>query len=421
MKFSLPAASLARTSFQVMLWQGMRLICLAGWIVVAARTLGAQNYGVFSGIVGIASALAGLVGLGSGMLMYQYSASDRSRFGRYWKQTRVLCALSSPPLALALLLFSSTSTSDSISLIEVALIASSEILTTPYVTNAAFAFSANERLGWAAALPAITAFFRLTAIAMFGALPIDRDLDHYLLLHLVASVCGAAVALIAVKRLLTPQWHPLQVDCNDLYHGVGHAASWTTATSVTTLDKSFVLHAGGDTTAGLYAACYRLASVAAMPLDAMVMSAMPRLFRAHGDNGRVRRLLFAMFVVAGTYSTFIIALLWSSATLLPYLLGFEFANAVPALRWMGFFILAYSLRQIACQALVGRGLKLRKTFIEGGGLLAMSVLCAILVPRYGLTGAIAMIIAAEAAMAIVAWLTLSLSAARSNDGRILPH
>lgn len=365
MKWPLSPGKLVRTSLQVMIWQGVRLVCLAGWIVMAARTLGAQDYGVFSGIAGTASALAGLAGLGSGMLMFQYSASDHAKFSRYWKQTWVLCGLTSLPLAL--LLFPSVLGSASISTIGIALIAASEILAFPFVTNAAFAFSAHERMGWAAALPAISALLRLIAISVFGLLPIDRDLDHYLLLHLLSSLSGAAFALFAVRRLLKPARIPLRIRPSDLRHGAGHAASWTSATAVTTLDKSFVLRAGGDTTAGLYTACYRIAAVAAMPLDAMVMSAMPRLFRAREEGARHGRLVLAMMSAAVGYSAVVALLLWWGAVLLPRLLGPDFAPAVAALRWMGLFILAYSLRQIACHALVGRGFKLRKSMIEAGG------------------------------------------------------
>ncbi len=411
MKWRLPIGSLARTSLQVMVWQGVRLVCLAAWIVVAARGLGAQDYGIFSGIAGTASALAGLVGLGSGMLMYQYSASDASRFSPYWKQTWVLCAFTSLPLAL--LLFPAVLGSASISLTGISLIAASEILAFPYVTNAAFAFAAHERMGWAAALPAASALLRLIAIVAFSVLPIAHSLDHYLFLHLLASLGGAAFALLAVKRLLAPRPQRWQMQPGDLRHGAGHAASWTSTTAVTTFDKSLVLRAGGDTTAGLYAACYRIAAVAAMPLDAMVMSAMPRLFRANQDPERHRRLVLAMTAAAAAYTGIVAALLWWGAALLPHVLGPDFAAAVPDLRWMGLFVLGYSLRQIGCNVLVGRGFKLRKTLIEAMGLLAMALLSAWLIPRYGLTGAIWMVICAEIGMASAAWATLWLSAGKA--------
>lgn len=407
MKWAFPRGSLARTSIQVMVWQGVRLLCLAGWIVIAARTLGAQDYGIFSGVTGTASALGGLVGLGSGMLMYQYSASDPSRFSRYWKQTWVLCIASSLPLAL--LLFPSVLGTGSISAWGIGLIALSEIVAFPFVTNAAFAFSSHERMGWAAALPAINAAFRLIAIVVFSQTLAGQDLNHYLILHLAASLCSSAFSMLAVRRLLKPRPAALQIQGSDLRHGASHAASWTSATAITTLDKAFVLRAGGDTTAGLYAACYRIAAVAAMPLDAMMMSAMPRFFRAHLEGTRHRRLIFTMLAAAAGYTSLVASLLWWGAAFLPDLLGPDFTAAVPALRWMGLFILAYSVRQIACNVLVGRGFRIRKTLIEGGGLIAMAILSAVLIPLHGLKGAVIMLICVESGMAIVAGLTLRLS------------
>jgi hypothetical protein len=150
-----------------MFWQGIRMLCLAAWIIVGARVLGADNYGLFSGTVGTASALAGLVGLGGGMLMYQYAAADRSRFARYWKQCLLLCVISAGPLSLVFYLLSA----GLLSWPALCLIALSEIVAFPFVTNAAFALSANDRMGWSAALPALNALLRLAAICIFSALP----------------------------------------------------------------------------------------------------------------------------------------------------------------------------------------------------------------------------------------------------------
>ncbi len=395
--------SLATTSLQVMLWQGVRLICLAGWVVVAARALGASNYGLFSGVVGTASALAGLVGLGSGMLMYQYAAADRTCFPRYWKQALCLCLATGVPLAVVAILVAGGS---SLPLSSLLMIAAAEVVAFPFITNTAFAFSVHDRLAWSAALPALNAALRLAAIAAFIHLPIRHDLPAYLQLHMLASFMGAGLALTATFIALPRPAAGWQMQRGDLGHGLGHAASWTTAVSVTTLDKSFVLHAGGSATAGLYAACYRIAAVAAMPLDALVMSAMPRLFRAAGVQTQPGRLLSAMVLVAVFYSACVGCALWWGAAFLPWVLGKEFEPAVPALRWMGLFVLAYSLRQIACNALVGRGHKLRKTAVEAFGLMLILAASLLLVPAHGVQGAVWMIGMAELAMALAGWALL---------------
>ncbi|QII30189.1 polysaccharide biosynthesis protein [Stenotrophomonas maltophilia] len=400
--------NLARTSILVMFWQGVRMSCLAAWIILGARVLGATNYGLFSGTVGTASALAGLVGLGGGMLMYQYSTADHTQFPRYWKQSLWLCMLTGVPLSLAFSLL----TAGLLSWPAIGLIALSEIIAFPILTNAAFAFSANDRLGWAAALPALNAAMRLAAICIFGFLPVNHDLTAYLMLHLASSACSAVLALALVRVILHPASASMQVGRSDLLHGTGHAAAWSSAVAVTTLDKSFVLHAGGSEIAGLYAACYRIAAVIAMPLDAMVMSAMPRLFRAQGNPPQHQRLIISMILAATGYGALGGLVLWSAAGVLPSVLGMEFSAAIPGLQWMGLFVIGYSLRQIACHVLIGRGMKMHRFVIEAFGLVMMAVIAAALIPAHGLLGAVWMIIAAEALMAATAWLIVIFSPGR---------
>ncbi|HHA2860538.1 TPA: lipopolysaccharide biosynthesis protein [Stenotrophomonas maltophilia] len=397
--------NLARTSILVMFWQGVRMSCLAAWIILGARVLGATNYGLFSGTIGTASALAGLVGLGGGMLMYQYSIADHTQFPRYWKQSLLLCAVSAVPLSLTFSLLAA----GLMPWPALSLVALSEIIAFPIVTNAAFAFSANDRLGWAAALPALNAAMRLAAICIFGLLPVDHDLTVYLMLHLASSACSAVLALILVRRILRPGPANMQIGRSDLVHGTGHAAAWSSAVAVTTLDKSFVLHAGGSEIAGLYAACYRIAAVIAMPLDAMVMSAMPRLFRAQRVSPQYRHLIVAMILAATGYGMLGSLVLWCAAGLLPSLLGMEFSAAIPGLQWMGLFIIGYSLRQIACHILIGRGMKMYRFVIETLGLVIMALIAATWIPAHGLLGAVWMIILAETLMAAAAWLTVIFS------------
>lgn len=101
--------------------------------------------------------------------------------------------------------------------------------------------------------------------------------------------------------------------------------------------------------------------------------------------------------------------LWCAAGVLPSLLGMEFAAAIPGLRWMGLFIIGYSLRQIACHILIGRGMKMYRFVIETLGLIIMALIAAAWIPAHGLLGAVWMIILAETLMAAAAWLTVIFS------------
>lgn len=46
------------------------MVCLVVWIIFGVCVLGVIDYGLFFGMVGMVLVFVGLVGLGSGMLMY---------------------------------------------------------------------------------------------------------------------------------------------------------------------------------------------------------------------------------------------------------------------------------------------------------------------------------------------------------------
>jgi len=397
---------LASNTLRSMFWQGIRLVSLAGWIILAARALGPDAYGVLAGATGVASALAGWAGLGAGMLMYQRTASDRSMFGPQWTHALVLTMASS--LLLAALLFPLAQGGLGIPGLIVAMIALSEIIAMPITTCAAFAFSAHERMGWAAALPALNAFLRLSALILYMLTAGNTGLGMYLVFHLAAAIVGAVLSWWLVHRLLQPGRAPFSTSRTELLAGASFASGWFTANATTTLDKAMVLRAGGDVMAGHYAASYRFAAVLALPLDAMVMSAMPRLFRAEHDPIAHSALIRRMLVVVVAYSTVIAPLLWFTAPLITVLLGHQFIEAGDTLRWMGAFILLYGLRQVGCNVLVGRGHRMVRAAVEAAGLAVMGALAILCIPRYGLEGALGMLIGAEAIMAACAWLLVAL-------------
>ena len=396
---------LAVSSLIVMVWQAVRLLMLAIGVIFAARVLGPQGYGIFSGTVGLATTLAGFVGLGIGLLMYQRVAISPIEFSHRWRQTTAVTLVSGLVFAgvfvpLAQMVLGAMSSQIII------LVAISEIVLFPQVGAAAFAFAAHEKMGWAAALPAWSATLRLGAIMFFSWLPTIHDLAHYLVYHLVASAAGSLSAWICVNCFLRPSRMPLSIKKSDLYEGIAFSAVWFTGGAMASLDKSLVLRIGGSVMTGLYASAYRFASVLAMPIDAMVMSAMPRLFRAGAGGGGHSRLVAYMVLATLSYGVVVGGVLWLAAAGLPWLLGQQFEKAVLALRWMSLFIPIYGMRQLGSQLLVAEGKKMSRAIVDVGALAVMVLLANVFIPRWGLAGAVGMLLATETLLALVIWIAV---------------
>lgn len=398
----LPTGRLAQGALLVMFWQACRLSALAIWVVVAARVLGSQGYGAFAGIVGLATVVAGFSGWGVGNLMYQRTAISRSQFSPYWRKTLIAYSTSGAALGLCFIVIARWMFPQS-GMQLLALVLVSEILVYPFVASAALAFAAHERMGWSAALPAIGALFRFLALAIYAWAFGGRDLVGYLAWHSLASCLAAAASLYAAQRLLAPGRASCSLGWQDLRDSWSYCLVWFTSVATASWDKALVLRLAGSEISGLYAAAYRFATLAAMPIDSLVMAAMPRLFRRGSGDASAPGLLRQVFFVVVGYGLLAGAGLALVAPVLAWLLGPSFSIAGDVCRGIALMIPLYGLRQLAGHVLVAHDRRKERAVIDLLALVLMTVLAIGLVPRFGLTGAVFMIVATELTLVLLTW------------------
>ncbi len=155
--------------------------------------------------------------------------------------------------------------------------------------------------------------------------------------------------------------------------------------------------------AGIYASAYRLTTIFALPIDALAMSSLPRIFRHDEDGHASRRLIQRLLGVSAAYSLVAAAALYLSASIIPVLLGSSFKPAVASAQTLAWLLPAYAFRMLAGNILIGLDKKRLRLLIETGGIVMLCVLAYVLVPHYGLAGASYMIIATEAGLAVISW------------------
>ena len=410
----LPRGRLARNSLLAMFWQAGRVGAQALWIIIMARLLGPAGYGAFSGVAGLANALGGFVGLGLGLLMYQEIATRREAFGARWRQTLATSLVTGVAFGILLVVAGGRWTGHAGWTIVLPL-AISELVCFPLVTAAALAFAAHERMGWAMALPALVGVARLAAAATFALLLPDRGLAGYVWFHALVTVGCAAGAVTFVARELHPGTGTPLPTWRDVREGLGFSMVWVTGNALSSLDKALVLRFAGAEAAGIYSSAYRLATALAVPMDAVVTAAMPRLFR---DGAVARpRLTSRLFALTLAYGALAGAVLWFAAGLLPLLLGARFAPAVHAAQWLGLFLPCYGMRILGSNLLMATRRKKLRMIIECAGLGTLVVFGVRWLPTLGVDGALRMIIGTELLLGLACWLALAagLGAPRSGE------
>lgn len=76
--------------------QGVRLALQFAYLILVARVLGVEGYGVFAGSVALATSLSPLVGWGFVMILAQEVSRSPQRFPEFWAKALRAVALSGP-------------------------------------------------------------------------------------------------------------------------------------------------------------------------------------------------------------------------------------------------------------------------------------------------------------------------------------
>ncbi|MFQ5690522.1 MAG: oligosaccharide flippase family protein [Gemmatimonadota bacterium] len=159
----------------------------------------------------------------------------------------------------------------------------------------------------------------------------------------------------------------------------------------------------GERATGIYASSLKFLEVMSMPLSFLGFAAYPVLSRTHEwDPGRLAvvagRLLKSTMVVGGLvgWALFFVV----PAVLIP-LLGESFATSVPLLRAMAVLALLAGVEVAAARVLLAARLQARFLALQFLSVLGNIILNALLIPRFGVWGALAASIAALLAAAVL--------------------
>lgn len=401
--------ALAKSVSVVFVWNAARLALQLAWVLLLARALGPQGYGTFSGLAGLGLALGGFAALGMGLRLYENVARDHSALARHWVLVRS-CLAWSAPLLLALYLALALSMDVDATVLVVVSIGIAEVVLAPLCAQVAFAYASLGRMGESAAAPVVLSLARVVAAAAYLFIWPAGDLNEYVVLHVVTTLLAISwVWHRAHMRLDLPRTSRT-ADPVELRSGLGFASIWASGLALTSLDKTAVMYAGGGAVAGEYTAGYRLASVAALPVEALTTTIMPRLFRAGGDRPLSPHhvlLLIAVVLAYGAAAGWLVGLAMPLVTLL---LGDGFAGLVPLAALIAWWVPAYCLRMLLGNMLLGYGRKRVRITVELSGLVMMVALMGWWVPHLSLAGALKALLWAEWWMAclsvvMVAWVS----------------
>lgn len=398
---------LARNTLWMSLGYGCRLVIQFAYFVIIARSLGAEGYGAFIGVVALVAILSPFSGWGSSHLLVRDVSRDESVFRYRWGTAVARHLTSGTVLVGIVLLISNYLLPGSIPSLLVLLVAVSDLLFARILDTSGFAFLAFQRLGWTAQLQALLSLSRLGAafgLILLTATPTPLQWGY---LYLLSTALSAIVGFWLVNRKLGTPKIKLSSIASELREGFYFSLSTSSQNVHNDIDKTMLARFSTLEASGIYAAAYRLIQVTFTPIRALGYASYARFFQ-HGATGIKGSLGFArqLILYAGGYGLLVGVALYLIAPLLPYLLGADYQDAVGAVRWLALLPFFKAMQYFAADTLTGAGFQGIRSSVQLSVAMFNVLILLFLIPTYSWRGAAWASLASDALLLLGLWASV---------------
>lgn len=393
---------LAGNTFAMACGTAGRLLLHLALFVLLARMLGPGDYGAFAAVAAVVAIVSTFAGLSCELVLVKNVARDPERYGAAFGHGLVLLLLTAPVLTAVSLLAATFLLGARVEWWMVALIALGDLLFLRINLLCAACFQAAERVAWSAVLNVGLGLCRLGAAGLAVGLEGRLDLATWALLYAASAAVAAMASLgVVVRQFGAPRWRLLP---EELGFGAQASLQSTFYFTLRDIDKPLLARLTTLDATGLYAAAFRIADAAIVPIRSLMYAAYASFFR-HGGAGVEGSLSFALRLLPIGLAYGVLAGIGvaSAPTVVPWLLGAEYRQAGEILTILAALPFLHAAYNIGADALTACGLQAARSLAQGAAAASMLALCLVLTPRYGASGAAIANVASHAVLAILVW------------------
>lgn len=412
---TLLSGPIARATLRTSLVFGLRLMVQAGTLLLVARMLGPDQFGAFAGVAALAVVLGTLSTLGTHLvLLGEVSREPARRLDvlSYAIPSTLLCG--TMLLAIYLTVCTLALSNAQVAIQALAAIGITETLLQPLFSLPAMEHMALGRTARSQLLAILPLVLRLIAAATVFLIHPAIPLTAYGYGYLLASLA----ALVIVSQTMAAPWPAMErwrlMSKAELSNTVGYAALAITSSSPAELDKTLAAKLLPLGAAGLYAAGARVISATTLPVIAMMMSALPRLFREGQDQPKRTALLLRwLFGAALAYSVALAVILWFATPAFVWLFGPKYLDIEYIIHWLCLAVPGLALRLAAGNVLMALGKPWMRVGFEVAGIATLVVAAVILTTPFGAAGMPLALACSEWCMTIAGWALVHTAYMRS--------
>lgn len=393
------ARSTTRTTFIL----GVYSIVQAGTLLLVARMLGPNEFGAFAGVASLAVLLGTVSPFGTNIVLLGEVAKAplrRSEILPYAIPTTLLsgCALLGIYLATCIAILHIVRAPWPVLLA----IGVTELWLQPLFNLAVYEHHGLGRIARSQLLKTLPLTLRLATAAGIFLAHARAPLAAYAYAYPALSLLALGLAI----QTLPAAWPPPQKwrlpRMTELREAAGYAALAITASGPGELDKTLATKLLPLPEAGIYSAGARAIVVTTLPVNAMLASAMPRLFReGHDHPNRTGRLLLWIFGASLAYIAVVTIILWMISPAFDWLFGEKYHSLSQTIRWLCLALPGLALRMAAGTIMMTLGKPWLRVGFEITGLIVLVIAAVALTARFGAPGIPLALACSEWAMAIL--------------------
>ena len=367
---------------------GLRLILQAATLVLLTRTLGPGGFGAYAGVAALAVLFGTLSSFGTHLILLGEMSKDSSRRAevlRYGVPVTLSCGTVSLLVYLLIGVFAFREMSISFGVflsVGLAEILLQPLFVMPATEHLALGRTARSQL-W---LNLPLSLRVLAAYAVYLLQPLDP-----LAVFGFGYLAAALLSLFIATSRMQASWPAISSwrwpTSQELRIATGHSVLSITASAPSELDKVLATKLLQLTDSGLYASAARMMGAATLPVVALMLSALPRLFR-DGINHSIQstRFLRWVFAAALIYSVILSLVMWLISPVFVWLFGTEYVGIELMIFWLCFAMPGMALRLVAGSVLLAIGRPWMRTGFEVLGIVVLVIAAAILTGGLGTIG-----------------------------------
>lgn len=381
----------------------LRVGVQAGTLLVIARMLGPAQFGLFAGVTSLAILLGMLGTFGTHLLLLGERAKDSSAGGRIAKWALPTTLISTALLFFIYLVAIKAMLPDhQLPLSVLATIGLSELVLQPLTVLLTVEHHAQGRTARSQLFQILPTVLRFIAALGIVTLHPSDPLVVFGFCYLAASVLTLmlVIALMPSPLPSPAQWHlPTR---ENLRASASYAVLNITAAGPSELDKTLAARWLPAADAGMYSAAARVLAAGILPVLAMMLAAMPRLFREGQNRSReALRLLRNLYGVGLVYGVCLASALWLVAPVFDWLFGPKYAGVSSAIRLLCLAVPGMTLRKVNGTVLMTLGKPWMRVLFELLGIVVLLLAAMILSTKSGISGMSIAVILSEWTMALI--------------------